>query len=102
MNFILRTAQPVTSDLPSVPESEHHKEVRPSQKRATTLEGLIAEDQFPNSPTGEDDGKVNDGAGDVGAEAQDSENQVAFGNHTDVTEDEGCIIIPYSMSSQTF
>ncbi|XP_073109692.1 uncharacterized protein [Elaeis guineensis] len=94
MNFILRTAQPVTSDLPSVPEAEHHKETQPTQKRATTLEGLIAEDRFPKSPTGKDDGKDNDGASAVGAEAQDSENQVAFGNHTDVTEDEGCIIIP--------
>ena len=46
MNFILRTAQPVTSDLPSVPEAEHHKEAQPTQKRATTLEGLIAEDRF--------------------------------------------------------
>ncbi|KAG1333949.1 hypothetical protein COCNU_03G000680 [Cocos nucifera] len=101
MNFILRTAQPVTSDLPSVPEAEHHKEARPTQNRATTLEGLIAEDRFPNFPIGEDDGKDNDGASAVGAEAQDSENQVAFGNHTDVTEDEGCIIIPNNWTVQS-
>ncbi|XP_008805504.2 uncharacterized protein LOC103718451 isoform X1 [Phoenix dactylifera] len=95
MNFLLRTAHPVASDLHSAPEAKHQKDVRPTQKQATTLEGLIAEDLFPNSLTEEDDDKDGDGVGDAGGETQGSENQVACGNLTDVTEDEGWITIPY-------
>ncbi|KAG1358690.1 hypothetical protein COCNU_08G001360 [Cocos nucifera] len=90
MNFLLRTAHPVASDLHSVPEAEHQKDVQLTQKQATTLEGLIAEDPFLNSPTEEDDDK----GGDGGGETQDSENQLACGKLTDVTEDEGWITIP--------
>ena len=102
MNFLLRTAHPVASDLHSFLEAEQQKDVPLTQKQATTLEGLIAEDPFPNSRTKEDDGKEGDGVGDGGGETQGLENQFACGNLADVTEDEGWITIPCSMFSQTF
>lgn len=103
MSFLLRTAYPVASDLRSVPEAKHQKDMQPTQEQATTLEGLIAENPFPNSPMEEENDKDDgDKGGDGGGETQGLENQAAFGNLTDVTEDEGWITIPYSTSSQTF
>lgn len=94
MNFLYRTAaQPVAPELPRVPEDA-------LPKPATTLEGLIiAEDsnQQP-SPAHSEDGAGNNGPGDVGVRSVslDSKSPVMPGTHTDVTEDEGCITIPYS------
>ncbi|XP_072988612.1 uncharacterized protein [Typha latifolia] len=94
MNFLLRSGQPVVPELPTIPEAGPHKGV--TQKPATTLEGLISEDPYPSSASGEDgDNESNRVRGAGAAVVSTSENQVSGGNHTDVTEDEGWITIPY-------
>jgi hypothetical protein len=100
MNFLYRTAvQPAApAELPRIPEDV-------LQKPATTLEGLIiAEDSYHPSSVRSDDGAANNGPGDNGADSASlaSKNPVQPGTHTDVTEDEGWITIPYSWVTLTF
>ncbi|KAJ0981708.1 hypothetical protein J5N97_009963 [Dioscorea zingiberensis] len=96
MNFILRTTQPVAPELPSVHEVEPQKNAQSISKPVTTLEGLIAEDPYPNYPTSDDIEKDNEGIGSGNALAADAglKNHISIGNHSDVTEDEGWIMIP--------
>ncbi|KAK9088382.1 hypothetical protein Scep_027464 [Stephania cephalantha] len=87
MNFLLRTAQPAVQDHLSA--TEPSSEPQSEQKAKITLEGLIAEDPFPEAE--EDDG----------TEGQNTSNVEPgpvpiYGNHSDVAEDEGWITIPYS------
>ena len=99
MNFLLRSTHHVAADLPTVPEYEPHEDGQnPMLKRATTLEGLIAEDPFPIA-SGEEDGggRDSDAIGDAsGAPAgSNPEKQLPMANnHSDVAEDEGWITIP--------
>lgn len=96
MNFLMRPAQNADSEQPSTHESpadRHHK-----TKPAATLEGLIAEDPYPQFYNVED----HDG-GDVGVEGENdsvagpsAENESSSGvKHSDVAEGEGFIAIPY-------
>ncbi|KAM0944118.1 hypothetical protein DsansV1_C12g0116101 [Dioscorea sansibarensis] len=98
MNYILRATQiqPVAPELPSVDEVEHQEPLQPISKPVTTLEGLIAEDPYPNHPTNDDIEKDNEGSVDASAVAANSglKNHISIGNHFDVTEDEGWIMIP--------
>lgn len=98
MNFLLRPTQPVAPELPSFPEAGLPKDI--TRRPTTTLEGLIAEDPLPGTAAGEDGDNNGDvGVGTVGSTPKD---QFHVGNHhTDVTDDEGWITIPYSLSSQT-
>ncbi|KAH7666289.1 hypothetical protein IHE45_13G091700 [Dioscorea alata] len=98
MNYILRASQiqPVAPELPSVDEVEPQETLQPMSKPVTTLEGLIAEDPYPNHPINDDIEKETEGIGDASAVAADSglKNHISIGNHSDVTEDEGWITIP--------
>ncbi|XP_022733470.1 uncharacterized protein LOC111287295 [Durio zibethinus] len=94
MNFLLlRSNQQVTPEPPPVPE-----EVAEStyvSKSVTTLEGLMVEDSFPEFPTvethdGETNGFLGSNAGLVG-----DKNASIPKNHTDVSEEDGWITIPY-------
>lgn len=87
MNFLLlRSNQHVTSEPPPVPEEV--AESTYSSKSASTLEGFIAEDPFPDYPNVENlDGETN---GLLGENASVPE------NYTDVSEEDGWITIPYS------
>lgn len=94
MNIFLRSAQQLAPDLPRIPENSLQKE-QSVHRRATTLEGLIAEDPIRKSSVDDDD-KESDGIGNVSEAHRDSnlEHPVLVDNHTDVAEDEGWIIIP--------
>lgn len=95
MNFLLRSTHHVSPDLPRVPDVEVCRDEQPMLKRATTLEGLIADDPFQKSSS-EDGDRDSDGIGDTSVAPVDSnsENQLPMGNHSDVAEDEGWITIP--------
>ncbi|XWS34040.1 hypothetical protein CRYUN_Cryun21dG0005300 [Craigia yunnanensis] len=97
MNFLLlRSNQQGTPEPPPVPE-----EVAEStyvSKSVTTLEGLIAEDPFPEYPTVENhDRETNGFLGENAGLASDKYASVPD-NHTDVSEEDGWITIPYMMN----
>lgn len=98
MNFLLRTAHTPTPDLPTVPEQS--ADMHSSSKPATTLEGLIAEDPFPESSTNGDGDADNTGGSFVNGSgaAPSSNNHGSIGIHLDVAGEEGFITIPYSKS----
>lgn len=106
MNYILRATQiqPVAPELPSVDEVEPQETLQPMSKPVTTLEGLIAEDPYPNHPINDNIEKETEGIGDASAVAADSglKNHISIGNHSDVTEDEGWITIPCGMIYYSF
>lgn len=89
MNFLLRSAPTAASVQPPVndfPVDMDHM----SKKPATTLEGLIAEDPCSQRSATEDCDKETDG---VGPNAKEELHIIE--KHSDVTEDEGWITIPY-------
>lgn len=91
MMFLLRNSHPVSPDLPSISEKKLLKDARTEPKLAATLEGLIAEDPFPI----ENGDKNSDLSG--GSIASTSKYHTEFGNHLEVSEDEGWITIPTGM-----
>lgn len=95
MNFLMRAAHPTISDLPTVHEVSTYLPSLP--QTATTLEGLIAEDPFPESSTNDDGGAANNGGGilNESGPASSENNCGPVGGHSDVAEDEGWITIPY-------
>lgn len=95
MNFLLRTAHTPTPDLPTVPEQS--ADMHSSSNPATTLEGLIAEDPFPESSTNGDGDADNTGGSFVNGSgaAPSSNNPGSIGIHLDVAGEEGFITIPY-------
>ncbi|KAJ4968697.1 hypothetical protein NE237_015398 [Protea cynaroides] len=95
MNFLLRTAQPSVPDQPAVQEIPTLP--HPLPKTATTLEGLIAEDSDPPPPSNEDGDESGGFSGESnGLSSRSTKNRFPIvENHSDVTEDEGWITIPY-------
>ncbi|XP_077219423.1 heat-inducible transcription repressor [Tasmannia lanceolata] len=95
MNFGLKSTHPVVPDLPTVEELP--KDAHSSLKHQTTLEGLIADDPFPNSFADEGGDRDNNGVVNGSIDAASSENDVSIGigTHTDVSGDEGWITIPF-------
>ncbi|XVE85933.1 hypothetical protein DITRI_Ditri17bG0131600 [Diplodiscus trichospermus] len=96
MNFLLlRSNQQGTLEPPSVPE-----EVAEStyvSKSATTLEGLVAEDTFPEYPTVENhDGETNGFLGENSGLSSEKNASIPE-NHADVSEEDGWITIPYKV-----
>ncbi|XP_059446287.1 uncharacterized protein LOC132177835 [Corylus avellana] len=96
MNFLLRPAQNAAAEQPSTNESPadtHYK-----SKPAATLEGLIAEDPYPRYSAVDDrnGGTVGGGGenGSVGDPHGKNESSTVV-KHSDVSEEEGCITIPY-------
>ena len=98
MNFLMRSTQTAAAEQASVHESTPEKHYIP--KPTASLEALIAEDPYPLYSTVEgDDGEV-DGFGGENAsiavpDAKKDSSIVA--KHSDVSEEEGWITIPYSM-----
>ncbi|KAK8968903.1 hypothetical protein KSP40_PGU003299 [Platanthera guangdongensis] len=88
--FLLRNAHAVAPDLSAIAENDILKDVGAASKTTPTLEGLIAEEPFISEDVDEDS-DIN--GGDACSTSQD---HIQFGNHPDVLEDEGCIVIPKS------
>ena len=98
MNFLLlRSNQQEMPEPPPVPE-----EVAEStyvSKPGTILEGLIAEDLFTEYPAAENyDGETNGFVGENSGVVSDKNASVS---HTDVSEEDGWITIPYSKCTLT-
>ncbi|KAK6912738.1 hypothetical protein RJ641_022339 [Dillenia turbinata] len=92
MNFLLRSSQTAAAEPPS--SNEHPVEEYHRSKPVTTLEGLIAEDPYQQYPTTEDGERYSDqivGGWDSSVARHDSS---LIKSHSDVTQDEGWIIIP--------
>lgn len=96
MNFLMRSTQHVQrvpAEQPSVYEPP--PDTHPPQKPATTtLEGLVADDPYPQysaiaDHVGENESEVEH---DVDAKTDSS----VIAKHQDVSEEEGWIAIPYS------
>lgn len=98
MNFLLRSTQPAPPELPTV--NENNTEANTLSKPVTSLEGLVADDPFPRYEASEDNGEVN------GVESSDAiitgpsstADIPIVDKHSDVSEEEGWITIPCSMS----
>ncbi|XP_057949278.1 uncharacterized protein LOC131144579 [Malania oleifera] len=96
MNFLLRPAQTVAAEQTSV--REFPTDVQYASKPAATLEGLIAEDPYPQYSTADEHVGENDvvggESGSVAGPSAKNDTPITE-NHSDVTEDEGWITIPY-------
>lgn len=101
MNFLLRPAQSAAAEEPSAHESP--ADLNYKTKPAATLEGLIAEDPYPQYSTVVDRNGGSVGVegefGSVGGQSAESESSSVV-KHSDVSEEEGCITIPCGMPSQ--
>ncbi|KAJ6771306.1 hypothetical protein OIU74_017695 [Salix koriyanagi] len=87
MNFLLRpTTHQVIKEQVSAPVSAHE-----SLAPAVTLEGLIAEDSFPQSEV-RDMGIGGENGSDA---ATKTDSLLVLENHSDVSEEEGWIVIPF-------
>ncbi|XP_048427851.1 uncharacterized protein LOC125471475 [Pyrus x bretschneideri] len=106
MNFLMRSThhvQRVTAEQPSVPSVPSVPPVSPvheppaetyaTPKSATTLEGLIAEDSYPQYSTTEDNAAESESSGENGIGATKETSVIA--KHYDVSDEEGWIAIPY-------
>lgn len=98
MNFLMRSTPSVTAEQASVPEPP--AETYHVPKPASSLESLIAEDPYPRHSRveehdGANDGFVGENAGIVVPDSNKDSSTMA--KHTDVSEEEGWITIPYSM-----
>lgn len=95
MNFLM-----LRSNNSQPPVKETQIEANNVTKAASTLEGLIAEDPFTESTTPEPRYSESEEFGNDNGMAADSSgknNQVD--SHIDVTEDNGLIVIPCSMTT---
>ncbi|KAL3501328.1 hypothetical protein ACH5RR_035777 [Cinchona calisaya] len=97
MNFLgLRSNQTAASEQPFA--QEIHGDLNQAVKLATTLEGLIAEDPFPENMLDEiQNGDSEDYLNENGSfdHSGGKSNSNVEGRHVDVAEDEGWITIPY-------
>ncbi|XVE53295.1 hypothetical protein DITRI_Ditri02bG0192800 [Diplodiscus trichospermus] len=93
MNFLLlRSNQQGTPEPPSVPEEV--VDLTYVSKSSATLEGLIAEESFPDYPAAENhDGETNGFVGETSGVAS-VKNAYVPKSHTDVSEEDGWITIP--------
>ncbi|CAH8260889.1 unnamed protein product [Arabidopsis lyrata] len=99
MNFLLRSAssathRPPVSEPPATPPQPPPETAKPG----VTLEGLIAEESFPQYPSVEEDldrlangSRDDDGSGESNAKSGGS----GMDRFSDVSEEEGWIAIPY-------
>lgn len=91
MNFLLRS-----NNSPSVKETQ--AEPNYATKTTSTLEGLIAEDPYPEVTSSEIRYSDSDESGSETATVSTGKNN-QVDSHIDVTEDNGLIVIPCSMST---
>ncbi|KAL0385702.1 UNVERIFIED_CONTAM: hypothetical protein Sradi_2964500 [Sesamum radiatum] len=101
MNFLMLRSnnQTATPELQSVKETQVEADY--VSKVATTLEGLIVEDLYKGSTSSETCNAESDESRDENGSAAVSsgKNNSQVDTHADVTEADGIIIIPYSMTS---
>lgn len=99
MNFLLRSSNQTAAQEQAVKETR----VEPNHvsKAAATLEGLISEDPAVESPSSETGDMVNDEYRDENGSVTGSngKSNSHVDNHIDVTEEDGLIVVPYSMIS---
>lgn len=94
MNFLLRS----NNNSPSVKETP--VEANYATKAASTLEGLIAEDPYPETTSSEIRYSDSDEFGNEnGMTTVSSGKNNQVDSHIDVTEDNGLIVIPCSMTA---
>lgn len=100
MNFLMRPTS-VSTERSSI--SEFHTDTHHKSTSRSTLETLISEDPYmQSSPVEEYDGETDGVGGKNGTvTAQNSKDDLpVVAKHLDVSEEEGWIAIPYSMSLQ--
>ncbi|OMO90287.1 hypothetical protein CCACVL1_07423 [Corchorus capsularis] len=96
MNFLLLRSNSSQQGTPEPPPPVQEEVVESTyvSKSATTLEGLIAEDPFPEYPTVENHGgEINGFEGENAGVASDKDASFPQ-SHTDVSEEDGWITIP--------
>ncbi|KAF3431408.1 hypothetical protein FNV43_RR26139 [Rhamnella rubrinervis] len=96
MNFLIRSTHHVAAEQPSFPETP--AETHHMSKPTPTLEGLIAEDPFPQFSTIEEQDGETDGVGGENGNAActgEIKESSTLAKHSDVSEEEGWITIPY-------
>ncbi|XP_021908464.1 uncharacterized protein LOC110822625 isoform X1 [Carica papaya] len=91
MNFLLRPTQHIVVEPTPVPETP--AEIPYVTKPSATLEGLIAEDPFPQYSRVDDSDGVPGENGGTGPSAKSDTSMME--SHSDVSEEEGWITIPY-------
>ncbi|KAK8977277.1 hypothetical protein V6N11_021363 [Hibiscus sabdariffa] len=95
MNFLLSRSNQQATPEPLPPVPEEVAESISASNSVTSLEGLIAEDQFPEYPTVENhDAQTNGYFGENAGVGNDKKSSVPE-NHIDVSEEDGWITIPY-------
>ncbi|KAJ8773769.1 hypothetical protein K2173_006419 [Erythroxylum novogranatense] len=98
MNFLMRaTATQHVSVVDRIPVHESPVETVYTSKTKATLEGLIADDPFPESPIAEEPDQAledNDGENAKFLDSSTIKDTAAVGDHLDVSAEEGTIIIP--------
>lgn len=102
MNFLMRSSnnQSVAVEQPSAQESAAVTRHRAPPRPSASLEALIAEDPFPSrqSTVGDQDGSVGGGESgdDFAAESNADRDSCSAAKHSDVSDDQGWITIPFS------
>ncbi|KAE8682986.1 protein TWIN LOV 1-like isoform X1 [Hibiscus syriacus] len=95
MNFLLPRSNQQATPEPPPPVSEEVSESISVSNSVTSLDGLIAEDQFPEYPTVENhDSQTDRYVGENAGVGSDKKSSVPE-NHIDVSEEDGWITIPY-------
>ncbi|XP_022881010.1 uncharacterized protein LOC111398324 [Olea europaea var. sylvestris] len=96
MNFLMLRSNNQTPARDRHPVQETQMESNSVPQQATTLEGLISEDRFPESTPSETPGAESDeySGEDVNDAGSSGKSDSPVDGHIDVTEDDGWIIIP--------
>lgn len=97
MNFLLRSASSATHRPPVSEPPATPPQPPPETKHGVTLEGLIAEEPFPQYPSVEDLDRMADGSRDDDGNGE-SNAKSGMERFSDVSEEEGWIAIPYSIT----
>ncbi|CAN1196914.1 hypothetical protein LINPERPRIM_LOCUS43215 [Linum perenne] len=95
MNFLMRSTSHHVTPEKKVPA---HEPVVDMAKPTKTLEGLISEDSFPESPVrqgGNDEFEAENGDDDDDASSAMRKDSCVVDGHSDVSEEEGWITIPH-------
>jgi hypothetical protein len=99
MNFLLRSASSATHRPPVIePPATPPQPPPETAKPGVTLEGLIAEEHFPQYPSVDEDlDRVGDGSGDLDGNGESNAKSGGSGmeRFSDVSEEQGWIAIPY-------
>ncbi|KAK8657596.1 hypothetical protein V6N13_035827 [Hibiscus sabdariffa] len=97
MNFLLPRSNSNQHGTPEPsPRREHMPELSYVPKSVTSLQRLIAEDPLPEYPRAENHGQGNGFLG-KNADVASDKNASVIPSHTDVTEEDGWILIPYKV-----